>query len=214
MKKQIITIVLLIVSLFGESQTVQDLFNSSNVQISWLGVDFSHVKLIGDFSQFNGAGEKSNMQIRDEYFVAWNKLILQEPDKYDIKGMLRKDTIIYDIDMLMKINAATPLEDMESYNTPKYTENDIKNFISSYNTEGKKGIGILFLAESLNKSAKEAYFHFVAINMKTKKILIHDRLRGKPKGFGLRNYWAGSIYRIIKKIKKKRYTIWMKQCMN
>ena len=67
------------------------------------------------------------------------------------------------------------------------------------------------MAESLNKSLKEAYFHFVAIDMKTKKILIYDRLREKPKGFGLRNYWAGSIYRFIKEIKKERYDIWMEE---
>lgn len=209
MKKQIITILILIVVLIGESQSAKDLFNSNDVKISWLGVDFSHVKLIGDFSQFSGAGEQSNIQIRDKYFAAWNKLILNEPDKYDIKGMLRKDTIVYDIDMLMKINSTTPLEEMESYNTPNYSRKDIEGFVSLYNTEDKNGIGILFLAESLNKTAKEAYFHFIAIDMKTKKLLIHDRLRGIPKGFGLRNYWAGSIYSLIKKIKKERYNIWM-----
>ena len=211
MKKKIITILLLVVALIGKSQTAKDLFNPSNVKISWLGIDFSHVKLIGDFSQFNGAGEKSNIQIRDKYFASWNKLIINEPDKYDIKGMLRKDTIYYDIDMIMKINSATPIDEMDSYNTPKYTRKDIEDFISKYDTEGKNGIGILFLAESLNKSLKEAYFHFVAIDMKTKKILIYDRLREKPKGFGLRNYWAGSIYHFIKEIKKERYDIWMEE---
>ena len=209
--KRLLVILLLIISVHVESQTVIDLFDSSHVNISWLGIDFSHVKLIGDFSQFNGAGEKNNIQIRDEYFPAWNKLILNEPDKYNIKGMLRKDTIFYDIDMLMKINANTPIEDLESYSPPNYTVNDLKNFISSYNLDGKSGIGILLLAESLNKISKEAYFHFIAINLKTKELLIHEKLRGKPKGFGLRNYWAGSIYKIIKEIKRERYDIWKNQ---
>jgi len=211
MKKQFITVLLLFMAIAGKTQTARDLVSLTNVEVRWLGIDFSHVKLIGDFSQFYGAGEKSNIQIRDNYFASWNRLILTEPDKYDIKGMLRKDAIIYDIDMLKIINASAPVENMESYNFTNYTEQDIKDFISSYDTEDKTGIGILFLAESLNKTTEEAYFHFIAINLETKELLIHERLRGKPGGFGLRNYWAGSIHSVIKKIKNKRYKVWMKQ---
>ena len=100
---------------------------------------------------------------------------------------------------------------MESYNTPNYSKKDIETFVSLYDTKEKSGIGILFLAESLNKSMKEAYYHFVAIDMKTKEILFHERLRGKPKGFGLRNYWAGSIYSVIKEIKNEWYKVWINQ---
>jgi hypothetical protein len=211
MKKQFITLLLLLITVMGNAQTAKDLFNPSNVKISWLGIDFSHVKVIGDFSQFSGAGETSTVQIRDVYFPAWNNLILAEPEKYDIKGMLRKGDIFNDIDMLMILNSTTAIENMESYNTPNYTDKDIEGFVSAYNTQDKEGIGILFLAEDLNKSANEAHFHFIAINMKTKEILVHERLRGEPKGFGLRNYWAGSMYAIIKEIKTVRYKVWAGQ---
>ncbi|MFT4679987.1 MAG: hypothetical protein ACI9HG_002106, partial [Flavobacteriales bacterium] len=30
----------------------------------------------------------------------------------------------------------------------------------------------------------------------------------KPMGFGLRNYWAGSIYSVIKQIKSSEYMSW------
>ncbi len=202
MKKYIVLTLFLSISIIGESQTEKDLFNpNNNIRISWLGIDFSHVKLIGDFSQFNGAGEKNIEQIRDIYFPAWNKLILNEPDKYDIKGMLNKDTIFYDIDMIMKVNSNASFENMESYSSVKYTEKDLENFIAKYNTTGKDGVGILFIAESLNKIEKEGCFHFIALNLSTKELLFHRKYCGKPKGFGLRNYWAGSIYKIIKEIK-------------
>jgi len=211
MKKQFITFFLLLFSVIGNSQTAEDIFKSSDVKISWLGIDFSHVKLIGDFSEFSGAGEKSFVQIRDQYFRQWNNLILAEPQKYDIKGMLRKGDIYDDIEMLMKINYKSAIENMESYNTPNYTTDSIEDFIAPYDIENKEGIGVLFIAESLNKNTKEAYFHFVAINMKTKKLLIHERLRGVPVGFGLRNYWAGSIYYVINDIKKVHYKNWKKK---
>ena len=208
MKKQLITLLFLLSSIITYSQTREDLFKSSDVKIYWLGVDFSHVKLIGDFSEFSGSGEKSTVQIRDQYFPKWNYLILSEPDKYDIKGMLRKGEVIYDIDMLMKINSTAALENMETYNTPYYTVDSIKNFIAEYDYKNKDGIGVFFLAESLNKSSEEAYFHFVAVNMNTNEILIHERLRGEPRGFGLRNYWAGSMYYVIKDIKNVHYRRW------
>ena len=109
--------------------------------------------------------------------------------------MLRKPDICYDIDMIGDINARTSLDDIESYNASRFTGEDIQSFVDQYNLESKEGIGVLFIAESLNKNAEEAYYHFVAINMKTRKVLLHERLRGEPKGFGLRNYWANSIYK-------------------
>ena len=56
MKK--LCLLFLLLSCAGNSQTVNDLFHESDVKITWLGIDFSHVKLIGDFAEFFEAGEK------------------------------------------------------------------------------------------------------------------------------------------------------------
>lgn len=225
MKKSLITSLLLLAVTFGNSQTAEDLFMSKDVEVTWLGVDFSHVKLIGDFShggklavpggygsvQFGDGTTLSTVYIRDEYFPKWNKLIVTEDRKYDIRGMLRKGYISIDIGMLMKINANAATEDMEAYKTPFYTKENLEEFISEYNIEKKEGIGVFFIAECLNKTEVEAYFHFVAINMKSKEILVYKRLRGKPQGAGLRNYWAGSIFHIIEEIRDRHYKVWKKR---
>ncbi len=211
MKKQILIMMLISFTLAGFSQTAKDLFNVSDVKISWLGIDFSHVKLIGDFSDFAGAGEKSTVQIRDKYFPQWNHLILSESNKYDLRGMLRKGDLFYDIGMIMDLNARTSIENMETYNVPDYRKEDIEGFVKGYDLNGKEGIGVLFVAECLNKNFTEAYFHFVAINMHTKEVLVHERLRGVPRGFGLRNYWAGAVYNIIKDIRNTHYQTWKRQ---
>ena len=207
MKSLLFFIILSFSNLF-HAQEALDLFKVSEHKISWLGIDFSHVKLIGGFTQFSGAGSQSVVDIRDDFFPSWNNLVLAEPDKYDLKGMLRKGEVIYDISMIMNINSTCPVEEMEDQNTPNYTLENIKEFVSLYPIESKTGIGILLIAESLNKNAQEAHFHFVAINMSTKEILIHERLRGEPTGFGLKNYWAGSIYRIMKDIRDSHYQKW------
>lgn len=210
MKKLVLIALLAVSTPKGYTQTVEDIFNPNDIKVSWLGIDFSHVKLIGDFSQFFGAGLKSTNQIKDEYFVGWNTIIMNEPKKYDIKSMLRKGDIFYDVDMIMGLNAKAPLETIESYNTPKYTKENIKGFVDAYNLESKEGLGVLFIAECLNKNAAEGIFHFLIINMKTKEILVEKRMSSVPSGFGLRNYWAASIYKIIKDIKDNQYPTWKK----
>jgi hypothetical protein len=188
------------------SQTAEDLFKTNEMKISWLGIDFSHVNLIGRFSNFTG--DKSSWEIKHVYFPAWNKAIVDEREKYDIKGMLRKDVIYYDVDMIGMINEHAPLEDLESYNTPRYTQEDIIKFVSAYNTEGKTGIGVALIAETLNKAENESYFHFIAINLSNKEVLIHQRLRGEPGGLGFRNYWAGAILDVMRQIDENYYKLW------
>lgn len=210
MKKLLFIALLAISAPKGYTQTIEDVFKESNVKVSWLGIDFSHVKLIGDFSQFFGTGTKTTNQIKDEYFVGWNTIIMNEPKKYDIKGMMRKGDIYYDVDMVMGLNSKTKLEDIESYNVPNYNKENIKSFVDAYDLSGKEGLGMMFIAESLNKNAGQAYFHFVVLNMKTKEILIEKRFMQDPSGFGLRNYWASTIYKVIKDIRTKQYPLWKK----
>jgi hypothetical protein len=208
MKRPIFIFLLLLGLGNAQSQSTQDLFQQSDAEITYLGIDFSHVRLIGNFSEFIEAGEKNVMTIRDEYFPRWNMVVLNEREKYDIRGMLRKADIYYDIDMISALNARTSLDSMESYNTRKFTEADIERFVSGYDLKDKEGIGVVFIAECLNKSAEEAVFHFVAISMRTGEVLFHRRLRGQPQGFGFRNYWINSLYKIINDVKYYYYNEW------
>jgi len=209
MKKIVATLFCSLIILSLSAQKAEDLF-SSGTKVTWLGLDFSHIKLIGEFSQVGGAGDASPQAIKNTFFPAWNMLIVNEQKKYDVKGMIKKEEIGYDIDMMMALNAKTPVDSMESssYTNPNYTIDNIKKFVSKYNLEGKNGIGIAFIVESFNKPAEEAYIHFVALNMSTKEVLIHQRIKGKPMGFGLRNYWAGAIYNVIKDIRGDYYKTW------
>jgi hypothetical protein len=193
---------------YCHAQKAADLFSSTDHEITWVGIDFSHVKLIGDFSQFSGEGNKNAEQIKRTYFPGWNKLIFNEPKKFDIKGMLRREDILYDLEMMNSLNEKASTEGMEVFNPPKYTEADIKMFVSEYTLSKRTGISILMIAESLSKPAEEAFFHFLAIRNSDKSILLQQRLRGEPKGFGIRNYWAGAIFDIMEDIKKNKYNDW------
>ncbi len=208
MKKAVIILLGLLSANQIYSQDLGSFFNSNESKVTYLGIDFSHVKIIGDFSQFFGAGEKDVNQIRDIYFPAWNNIILDHRDKYNLNKMLRKNDIYFDIDEMMKINSLTPEKELESYNAIHYSNDEIKTFITKYDIKGKNGYGICFIAEQLNKPQKEAYFYFVILSMPKSEVLLCERIRGEPSGFGLKSYWAGAINDIIKQIKNKYYNSW------
>jgi hypothetical protein len=191
-----------------QAQTAKDIFTASNYTYTWLGIDYSHVKLIGDFSQFQEVGGVSPARLKNIYFPAWNNLVLNERTKYNIGLALRKENIQYDITEVTTKNAEAPLQELEAINAPFYSEEKIQEFVNGYSFEGKNGIGILFIAESLSKSAEEAYYHVALINLSTKQVLIQDRIKGQPSGIGLRNYWASTVYRVMKTIEKTAYRKW------
>ena len=63
--KKLIFILSILLTNISYSQKIEDLFKASDVKVSWLGIDFSHIKLIGDFAQFESAGMKNPVEMRD-----------------------------------------------------------------------------------------------------------------------------------------------------
>ena len=210
MKKLILFSLLVIASTSIFAQDVKSLFDR-DTEITWLGVDYSHVKIIGEFAHYFIADSKDAVEIRDLFFPAWNYLIQGERNKYDFRPMLRKREVFYDIGMIMDVNEATNVDSLKAHSSPRYSTKEIEGFVAEYDfssIRNKDGIGILFIAESLDKYSVEAYYHFVAVNMVTGEILLQDRLRGEPHGFGIRNYWAGSFYDVMRQIEDRYYGRW------
>ncbi len=211
MKKLIFTAILLTATLGAYAQKVTDLFTKTETKITYLGIDYSHVKLIGNFSQFAEAGVVGPILVKEKYFDSWNDLVVKEQEKYDIKGMFRKESIEYNISDIQKINKSASTEEMEADETPNYSQEDIQKIVSNYKFSTKDGIGIIFIAESLNKNKESGIFHFVAFNISTKEILLQESFTGKAGGIGLRNYWARSIFEVILQIKDKKFKEWKKE---
>jgi len=202
----IITLSLLLSNVF--SQKINDLFDSkSETKITWLGIDYSHVQLIGDFSQFGGAGSNTTEKIRDVYFPAWNNFVYSESVKYDVNKMLRRSNIDINLEMISTINENTDAEKLQTTKSIEFTDELLKSFIDDYKVENIDGLGVFFITEYMNKYKQNAVYHYVVINNKTKKILLHERVNGICGGFGLKNFWARSFYNAFIYIEKnnKRY---------
>jgi hypothetical protein len=185
---------LVIIPVTAGSLAARDVFTPEKYSFYWLGIDYSHVKM---------QVELEPDEVKNQFFAAWNKLVLDEADKYDIKKMFKLRTIQNELGVITSVNSEANTGDMKSAAAPGYTLSDITHFVNSYPSFGLNGIGILFIAEYLTKKEKAGIYHIVAINLSNNEVLLSEKLRGEPGGAGFRNYWAGSIVHVIEQFEKE-----------
>jgi hypothetical protein len=88
-------------------------------------------------------------------------------------------------------------------------EEDISSLVNGWDFGERKGVGLLFVAEALNKGNKSAAYWVTLVDMKNKKVLMTDRVEAPTSmAFGFRNYWASSVKNLIDNIEKKKYKEW------
>lgn len=200
----------LIFTFTSQAQTIQDIFNPA-VPVTWFGIDYSHSKIIGTVSQFGGKIPVTAAEIHDKYYVEWNQLILDEPEKFDVAKMISRKTVVKDIRMVTQLNAGSSMDSVEVVSTPSYSQEQIQKFVSAYPLENKSGIGMVFITESMHKSYGGAYYHVVFFKMDTKEILLQQRVQGLVQGSGIRNYWANTYFDVIEYMRDEQMPRWKKR---
>jgi hypothetical protein len=191
------------------SQTLGDVFTSSETPLLYLGIDFTKAKLIN-------YPDPKVMDIRDRIYTAINDLTINEPKKFDIAGAFHKSIINSDLSAVKARNEKMNTEDIVSNNTADFSrlkESDINAVVKALNLGGKTGIGLLFVMEAMRKEDKkgDAAMWVTLIDMKTKKVLLTERIEAKATGIGFRNYWASTIKEVIDEVDKKKYKEWKKK---
>jgi hypothetical protein len=172
----------------------------ASTPITWLGLDYSQAKIIGQATQWENAGKITNAQIKDIYTVSWNELFINEQKKYDIAEALHRSSVKYDIDVALKANAALD-KDFFSNNPGDFKtldESKIAAIVSKYDFGKNDGVGLIFFVEGLSKANSSEGFWITFVDMKSKKVISTTYRTAKPGGFGFRNYWAKPIYTILK----------------
>ncbi|PVD49772.1 hypothetical protein DC498_23275 [Terrimonas sp.] len=185
------------------AQSLKEFFNSSEVPLTYLGVDFTRAKILNEVAV-------NNMDIRDRQFPAINQVIINEPKKYDFQKAFSKTTVNNDIALVNAKNAKIDAEKLvESGSDAVHLKKaDIDVIVKSYDFGGKKGIGLMFIMESMNKASAEASMYVTLIDLSSRKVLLTERMTAKAAGFGFRNYWAKTIYEVLADIKKSKYKEW------
>lgn len=189
--------------------TAKDLFQAK--EIVWYGLNFTESKMVGSFDQAMGAGAATASEIRNKWMSAWNGLIIAEPQNYKLKEAFEKESVYYDIGPAEKANQAVKTGDLMTANAFTFADaqKSVKNAVSKMSGGEKSfGIAVTFVVESFNKTTEEASVYVVVFDIKTKAILISERITGKPTGIGLRNFWAGAMKHVIKQVQKQYYAKW------
>jgi hypothetical protein len=191
MKTKSLFIAVLIFSFFSGTMQAQDKKKAiAEKNITWYGVDFT-------LARFTLVTEDP-AAIVSTSLKAINTLILTETEKYDLKKFFSKTEVTPDVDMVNERNSKIDPTLLVVPDKYTITPEDVNKLISSYDTKGKTGTGLVFVAENLNKVDQTGSFYVVFFDMASKEIIDSERKVGKATGIGFRNYWTGSVLSVMK----------------
>ena len=205
-------LVLLLGSSTGSfSQTLKDFFNDKSIPLTYLGIDYTKNRLIND-----PGGNPSD--IKSRLYNSMNDVVVNEMGKnYKIaEAFGRSSGINSDIAAVTARNEKINANDIMSSNTGDFnrlSEADIAAEVKALSFKDKAGIGLVFIMEGMKKEEKKSYgsVWVVLIDMKTKKVLMAERMEQEAMGFGFRNFWVSVIKKSLIEIDKKKYKAWKSQ---
>ncbi|MEN8224646.1 MAG: hypothetical protein ABFS05_04725 [Bacteroidota bacterium] len=196
--------IILALSFAGNTQnTASDIYKADHV--TWYGLDFSNVKLVGS------AGFTNPSDIKYRFFKAWNGLFMSEPDKYNVAKFFHLNSVKNDISIVSERNELPDVDELVVENSYSFDKEKVKSIIAEYNTAGNEGIGLVFIMESFNKYDEQGYIWVTFFDIATKEVLHTEHFGGKPGGFGIRNYWARSYYNVMVYIDRSVVKRWKKE---
>ena len=126
-----------------------------------------------------------------------NRLFISEAKKYDAGRLMGKNVVKVDLNYVISVTSHLPADHIIMHEDYRIGENDVKDLIAKYPDLGE-GIGLVFVAEQMNKKNATGSYYVTFFDMKTKEVLTTCRRAGRAKGFGLRNYWAATVHNMMK----------------
>jgi len=145
-----------------------------------------------DYSQGRVFGASDEPEKLKKAFGDINMLFVNEADKYDLTKLTGKKVNKTDIMAVSDANKNIPADNVKTLDG---------NF-SIKISDDDSGVGFVMIAQLLNKATEVVSYQMVFFDVKTRNIVTRFTLTGEAGGFGLRNYWAGSAYDALKKVKK------------
>lgn len=155
------------------------------------GVDFAQTKVFGAIEtprEFETA------------FIGINNLLYAEPKKYNFSDVF--DTSNYEIcsdvmiERLQKANISSLR--VRSAAIPIF---DVPQLLASYELPHSEGLGFVLIARLLDKQRGEGFYYAVLFDIATRKMVLQTEISAPCGGFGLRNHWASTVYRITQKLR-------------
>lgn len=198
MKKHLLFLMVIVSITVLQAQDASLVWSSQTM--SWFGVDFTKVKVLGL--------EDSPHKIRDEYFKPWNDVTIE----MDLTKMFGKNAVYKDPNGITKENLARETENMNTGEEVELTDETITDRVKQMSTGNKKvGLGLVFIAQSLNKATGNGIFHVVFFDIASRKVVWHKKLTGKASGSNPKTAWGGAVKDVFNQIDKKEFKAWKKE---
>lgn len=184
------------------AQTLKEFFSSSEVPLTYLGIDFTKTKV------FNESQVASTW--RDKHFPEMNLVTQNDTVKFDFRKAFNKSTVIYDLKTANDRNSKIDAEKVVSTDVNgevNLTRADLDKIAAAYKS-GNKGVGLLFIVESMDKRKQQEVLDVVLLDLATGKVFVTAKYTEKPAGFGVRNYWVRPVRNVVEDIQKSKYKEW------
>lgn len=210
MKQAFLSLVALALSLQVFAQLSRTDITNGNEDVTWIGVDFTQLKFVGNATQWQDAGEITNAQLRDKYFPAWNNLFVTEQKKYNVADAVGRADVKYALEVTERANNSVKgnffSDDPNEFN--HLTKEKLESLVAKYDFRGNKGLGMLFFVESFSKGREAGNIWVTFVDMNTKKVLLTQKLTEQAGGIGFKNFWAKTLYGALKDTRKdlKKWT--------
>jgi hypothetical protein len=189
----------------GQANDKTSILNAS-VPVTWLGLDYSGAKFIGDRERF---GSQSDVR---HLIDAWNDILEKENSKYNPGSAIGRPLLKLATDVTKEHNANLELVDLFSDKKEDYqhlTAGDIDQIIESYDFKGNSGTGLIYVVDSYSKFEEKAAIWVTFVDMGSNKVIYTERMNGQAGGFGMRNYWARSTVEVNENL-KRMFAKWKK----
>ncbi|MDR2883329.1 MAG: hypothetical protein LBU98_06100 [Alistipes sp.] len=160
-----------------------------SAQTRYYGVDFSRTRVFG--------ATETGYQFR-EVFGRINSLVIAEWSKYDPGKFLSVDITGRNISPTTRLNDdIDPAEVITHSSEYAISPDQVADMVRRYELRESEGTGLVIVGEMLDKSTGMGSFLVVHFDVATREVLRSRGMVGKARGFGLRNYWAGSLYEAL-----------------
>jgi hypothetical protein len=174
--------------------------------ITWYGLDFSEARFVDEFA-FKSADE-----LKSVLFIKWNRTIVAEPDKYNISKFFNIPVVRTELGEVYnrneKVDTSKIILDIHQMDYA-LTDEKVKTIISQYEVSGE-GYGLVFIIENFCKLNSKGSMWVTYFHIPTKQVVFAKRMVGDAGGFGLHNYWMGSVYNVFEKSLRER-PFWVKE---
>jgi len=167
-------------------------------KVVFYGVDFSQARFIGK------EGFTDPPELQENFLPKWNHLIINEEEKYDVKKALNKSNLEYYFDVVTERNAAVDPEVLVTNSNHSISKEDVTKVVAGLGSEAHtSGLGAVIVVESFDKRSDIGTMWLTTFDIATLTVKKTQRMSAKARGFGIRNYWARTIFEVLEDAQKK-----------